>query len=116
VAGAERTSVRYFEEAPLRGAGSGPGRDWTAYRPPASGTRILILSDLGTGGLPFDQIRSRAEEWRSFLALLRRAGCDPVAFVPYPPDRWPRWVTALPVVHWDRRTTVHAVTEQVTSR
>lgn len=101
--GAERTTVRYFADAPLRGAGTGPIWTWRAYEPPPSPTRIVLLSTLGIGGSRFDPARSEPPEWVAFSRLITRHGCDAVALVPYPRARHPRWLTSLfTVVVWDR--------------
>jgi hypothetical protein len=104
VAGADRVEVRYFADAPQRGAGDGPLWTWTEYRPPAPKTRIVLLSDLGIGGVLWSPSRSARTEWESFAELARWHRCDVVALVPYP--RWPAWASRLfTVVAWDRTLT-----------
>jgi hypothetical protein len=50
------------------------------------------------------------DRWESYVRWLRQRDCRVVALVPFPPDRWPAWLTALlPVVCWDRVTTVGGV-------
>lgn len=108
--GASRIRVSYFADCPVRGAGPAGNASWRPWTPPARGTRVLLLTDLGVGGFPFDPTRARAGEWRRFGTQARQSGVEPVAFVPYPPGRWPAWaVAAMPVVHWDRRTTAAGV-------
>ncbi|MEV8510272.1 hypothetical protein AB0368_36325 [Actinoplanes sp. NPDC051475] len=108
--GASRIRVSYFADCPVRGAGPAGNASWRPWTPPARGTRVLLLTDLGIGGFPFDPTRARAAEWRRFGTQARQSGVEPVAFVPYPPGRWPAWaVAAMPVVHWDRRTTAAGV-------
>ncbi|MFI7598162.1 hypothetical protein [Actinoplanes sp. NPDC049681] len=108
--GAGRMRVAYFADCPVRGAGPAGNASWRPWTPPPRGTRVLLLTDLGIGGFPFDPTRARAGEWRRFCAQARQSGVEPVAFVPYPPVRWPAWaVAAMPVVHWDRRTTAASV-------
>jgi len=110
IAGPQRTSVRYFSDAPGRGAGPGPRRTWRRYEPPERGTRVLVLSDCGLGGPPLYARRGRPEEWRSLVSDLRRQECDVVALLPVLADRWPSWLSALmPLVCWDRTTTVSKV-------
>ncbi|MGW0778841.1 hypothetical protein ACWD01_35695 [Streptomyces sp. NPDC002835] len=71
---------------------------------------MIVLSDFGqnTGAV----LPEQEADWRKVAGLIRRAGCHPLALVPAPPDRWPRWLAALmPVFSWDRGTTtarVHA--------
>ncbi len=108
--GAENTKVVYFEDCPLRGAGHGPPRTWRAYRAPAPGTRVLVLSDLGLGGLGDDPHSSTRNEWEEFARTVRRHECEPIAFVPLPQSRWPRWAAAaMGLISWDRGTTAAEV-------
>jgi hypothetical protein len=106
IVGGQLTSVRYFADIPARGAGPGPRRTWRPYEPPDPGTRVLVLSDFGLAGPATYSYRGAPDEWRSFADTLRRGGCDAVALLPVPPDRWPRWLaTLMPLVLWDRSTT-----------
>lgn len=110
IVGRHATEVLYFAESPLHRAGPGAGWTWRPYRPPAAGTRVLVLSNFGChrpgAGLP----SALWHEWQELTALLRRSGCLPAAMVPLPPDRYPDRLTPLmPVLSWDRcTTTVHA--------
>jgi hypothetical protein len=102
VVGRDRVAVRYFEGCPLRGVWEEgvPGDD--PLVPPPRGTPVAVITDLGIArpGL------AAARAWLDFAAGLRAAGCPLVAFVPYPPHRWPAApATAFPVVHWDRGCT-----------
>jgi hypothetical protein len=109
LAGAERTRVTYFADAPLRGAGAGPAWSWEAYRPPSPGTRVIVLSDVGIGGPLLNPRRALADEWREFVECLLPHDCDAVGLVPYPNHRWPPAVTSLfPILAWDRSTTTAA--------
>jgi hypothetical protein len=115
--GQELTDVRYFEGSPLRGTGDGEGGDWIEYRPPARGTRVLLLSDLGLGGPALHERRAGAQEWREWIGVLESARCTAVAFVPYPASRWPGWARdLLHLVAWDRRTTAGGVRRGAPSR
>jgi hypothetical protein len=110
IAGPQRTSIQYFADAPTRGAGPAPPRTWREYEPPDAGTRVLVLSSFGLSGPALYADRSRPEEWRSFVGELQQQGCDLVALVPVPEDRWPRWLSMLvPLVCWDRTSTVSRV-------
>jgi hypothetical protein len=114
VAGVEATAVSYFSDAPGRGAGPGTRRTWRDYRPPSRGSRVLVLSDFGIGGPAFHDRRGTPAEWRRFVATVRRAGCSPVGLVPYPPSRWPAWLSSsMPLLLWDRGTTASRVTVAV---
>lgn len=106
VVGPELVKVGYFSGVPQHG--TGPGGRWTrtAYVPPEPGRPVLLLSDLGLGGPPEDPGRGTREDWEHFVGLVTRANCGVVALSPYPPRRWPRWMTRLlPLVSWDRTTT-----------
>jgi hypothetical protein len=107
--GCEKVDVGYFAYSPLRGAGPGPGWTWRPYRPPSRRTPILLLSDLGIGGPPGDFRRSTLPEWRRFWRIAADNESGVVAFVVYPPGRWPAWLAAVthPVV-WDRRATARS--------
>ncbi|WP_084960870.1 hypothetical protein [Thermoactinospora rubra] len=106
VVGRESTQVRFFAYAPLRGAGPGPVWTWKPYVPPDPGTRVIVVSDLGLGGPPYDPRVSRREEWEALAKLLAEHRCGAVGLTPYGPGRWPRWLRQLfPLVQWDRTVT-----------
>ncbi|MFF3379203.1 hypothetical protein ACFYXF_40400 [Streptomyces sp. NPDC002680] len=108
--GAAGTRVLRFADCPSRGAGPGPRGTWRPYRPPQHGTRVLLLSSLGTVGPAFDPHRGTEREWREFLLRVRQHGCDTVALVPLPERLWPAWwQSCLWAVAWDRGTTVGRV-------
>ena len=117
VAGAENVAVSFFGDSPVRGAGPGPRRTWRTYCPPGSGCRILVVSDFGIGGPALHVRRSRPAEWQDFMVQVRRAGCRPVGLIPYPSDRWPAWLRLLlPLLVWDRDTTVGKTVMSVAER
>ncbi|WP_329333213.1 hypothetical protein OG866_09205 [Streptomyces sp. NBC_00663] len=104
--GQDTTDILHFEDSPGNGAGPADRWPWQPYDPPASGTRVLVLTDLGLGGPPRHR-RAGQADWERFLDRLGRAGCTPVVFLPYPRHRWPSWATdRVRMVPWDRRTTV----------
>lgn len=110
IAGPQRTGVLYFSDAPTRGAGPGPRRTWRDYEAPEAGTRVLVLSSFGLVGPAAYPDRSQPDEWRSLVSELQQHGCDVVALLPVPVDRWPRWLSMLmPLVCWDRTATVSRV-------
>ena len=110
IAGDQLTSITYFSDVPARGAGTGPRWTWEDYQPPGPGTRVLVLSDFGLGAPLWYARGGDTAEWRLFVHRLRRQGCDAVALVPVPAGRWPGWLTALmPLICWDRSTTVSTV-------
>ncbi len=107
VAGRAATTVGYFDGAPLRGTGSGGVWTWRAYEPPPARTRVLLLTDFGIGTGRLSPGRPPEADWVTFLELLRRNDCVPVALVPYPPARWPVRLRAhCAMLMWDRHVTV----------
>jgi hypothetical protein len=117
VAGEQNLTVQYFRNAPLRGVASRPNDRLTGYQPPAPGTRILLLSDLGLGGSPGDYRRGTREEWEALAGLAARSDCQLTALVPCPSRRWPAWLVKLfPLISWDRRTTAAEAAHQMGRR
>lgn len=115
--GAELTQIRYFADAPARGAGPEGRRTWQPYRTPSQGTRVLVVSNLGVGGPLLYPRRSSVAEWYDVLDEIVRAGCTVLALVPYPVDRVPTELTRLlSVLTWDRTTTVSTVAALVGRR
>jgi hypothetical protein len=109
--GPERVDVRRFAYAPSRGTGTGPRWTWRPFRTPPTGTAMLVLSNFGIGGPPADYLRSERGEWEEFLDGLEH---QVIGFVPYPKPRWPSWLRArLPLVCWDRGTTVSTIRSSV---
>ncbi|MCP2204622.1 hypothetical protein [Lentzea flava] len=97
VVGAALTDVSVFSSTPLW-----PRR---GHSHPAPRRAVLVLS-------AFDVLQGRAEreEWEYYVAWLRQRECRVAGLVPFPPDRWSRWLTRLmPLVCWDRGTTVGTV-------
>lgn len=112
--GTDKTGLLHFAHAPLRGAGPGPLWTWEAYRPPPRDSAVLLLSDCGVIGPPGDQDRSTPAEWRRFAELVRGNGARPLALLPVPEQRVPEWLSGLmPVLCWDRGTTVGRVAARV---
>ncbi|MFS8095733.1 hypothetical protein LFM09_01215 [Lentzea alba] len=96
VVGPGLTDVTVFSGSPLL---TDAGRD------PEPRRAVLVLS-------AFDVLRGGAErdEWEDYVWGLRKRGCRVVALVPFPRERWPRWLTCLmPVICWDRSTTVGTI-------
>ena len=117
IVGLENLAVQYFSHAPLRGVSDRPNGRLGDYQPPAQGTRILLLSDLGLGGGIGDYRRGRREEWEAFADLAARNDCWVTALVPFPPKRWPTWLVRLfPLISWDRSTTAAEAAHRVRRR
>lgn len=114
VAGRDRTSVLYFEGTPLRGCGTGAKADWPAYAPPAPGTPIVVLTDLGIAQPPESAGRASAAEWMEFARVAVRALCPILALTPYPAKRWPPALAKrMTIVQWDQATTAASVRKLV---
>lgn len=116
--GSSATQRLQFADTPLRGAGPGARRTWTrSYLPPALGTPVLIATDLGIGGPSDHYAASRPEDWLVLSAMLARRGSPLVVLVPYPRPRWPRpLVGRVPIVTWDRSTTLVHARDSTSSR
>lgn len=109
LAGPDRVQALRFAGVPWR-AGPGTPRTWGPYRPPARGTTVLVLGDLGLCRGENLETEPVTAEWPSFVESLCRAGCRPVALVPYPPERWPAVLrTRMKLVLWDHATTLAQV-------
>lgn len=110
VVGYEKAQVLRFVGVPSRGAGVGERSSWTAYQPPAAGTPVLLLTDLGICHFTPSEDWTSGSEWLSFAEVVNRAGCPLIAFVPYAPSRWPRNLArSMVLIQWDRPTTIATV-------
>lgn len=75
-----------FKDCPTRGVARPDGPGAHVYQPPKCGTPILIVSDFGLSrGRHFDV----ESDWFHFFDLVDGAGCPRVAFLPFPPRKWP---------------------------
>ncbi|WP_224363658.1 hypothetical protein [Hyalangium versicolor] len=105
VVGSERVSSTSFIGLPGRRTPRG-----RALVLPPRGTPLLLLTDLGLGGPAYSSSRASLDEWMALARKWGATGHPLVAFVPYPPSRWPRELTKLiRIVQWDRHTTVGRV-------
>ena len=96
-----------FFGSPARGVLGALSFDLQAYRPPRPGWPVIVLTDLGIGA---GTAAAPSEEWRWFSHLVRGAGCQLLALVPYPPVRWPPAISsAMDVIQWDRATSVRTI-------
>ena len=110
VVGVDRVQILRFVGCPSRAVGTGPRKFWDKYRPPPSGTVVLLLTDLGIGMPMFATEVADVSEWLEFAKVIHRAGCPLVAFVPYTPSRWPRHlIGAMTIIQWDRGTSAATV-------
>lgn len=102
----DRVQILRFAGTPLR-TGPGTPHTWRAYVPPAAGTTVLVLSDLGLcrGEELFEA--APLSEWIEFAERVHRAGARVTALVPYEARRWPAVLRKrMILVPWDRPTTV----------
>jgi hypothetical protein len=115
VAGKSQVEVLGFNGFPAI-AGAGPTRKWTTYRPPTDGRAVLVLTDLGISPVPTDPANV-PERWIDLATSWRQAGASVAVLVPYPARRWPAGLgAALPLVEWDRGTTVASVRQTMRAR
>jgi len=115
LAGRSGVQVLQFRQVPTSaaGVGSGPTWTWAAHRRPASGTPVLVITDLGLAGPCVDEDPAGERDWCAFLAGLGRGGCRAVVLTPYLRARVPpalrRLATVLALDHRGRpRTARHA--------
>ena len=110
VASRDRTQSHSFWGTPKRRQPSHPASE--AFVPP-SRTAVVALTDLGIApGAPAGVVA----DWLEYAQVLRSTGSSLVIFVPYPAERWPAVAAALPLVSWDRPTTLAAVLATTRSR
>lgn len=113
VAGYDRIRIMEFVGCPSWGVRSTKINDWSDYHPPSSGTTVLMITDLGILRNPYITDQAGVRDWFLFATFVRKAGCSLVAFVPYPPERWPKPLqSAMKIVQWDRTTSSFTI-EQI---
>ncbi len=99
-----------FVGCPTRGMGRGVRAGWKPWQPPAPGTPVVAVTDLGLGGPPLDRDRADAEEWLEFARLVHGRGHMLMCLVPYEARRWPPVLArSITLIHWSERTTVGSV-------
>jgi hypothetical protein len=117
VAGADCVTVFHFRGSPTRGVvAHSAGEDLLSYAPPASGTPVLLLSDLGIARPHIAGEFADVPEWIRFAERVRGAGCPLIALLPYArslaPREFARLITLIP---WDRHTSSGTVRRLVGS-
>ena len=93
--------VRILEKGPQQGFRKFGDNDFRFYpfRPPAAGTPVLILSDLGC----FSASRDRLNAWIRFGRFCRAKGITPVVLTPCPSYSWDNRLSPFfTMVWWDR--------------
>jgi hypothetical protein len=105
VIGAQRVQVASFIGSPKQGLLEGLHKRLD-HAFPAGGTPVVLLTDLGIARPPALDEAASVDEWLAFAQGARLAGCPVLAFVPYPPARWPRALRrAMTILQWDRALT-----------
>lgn len=113
--GNDKLQVLSFDGFPAT-AGTGGKRRWKRYEEqlPPMGTVVALLTDLGIGHASWMAEEADFSRWKEFAERLRRRGCPVVAFVPYPPVRWPeRLCSTLTIIRWDRPTRTSTIRASV---
>lgn len=109
VASEGATQLYYFDEDPTIVDDTWPVGEGRPYELPPAGTPIVLITDLGIRHLRSPRSLARPY-WLAFALQARRRGCPIIAFVPYPPSRWPAGlgglITPLP---WDHQTGIATV-------
>ncbi len=110
----DRLEVREFVGCPGRGIvpdlAEESEEDLVPWQPPAPGTPILAITDLGIGGPRLDEERATVAEWLELARRLRSQGHLLIALVPYEATRWPpRVARAMTLLHWSEQTSVGEV-------
>ena len=101
-AGDDGVDLLRFEHQPLERVGGGTRGTWKPYAVPPAGSPVLVVSDFGLAAAHADTVQ---REWRSVSALLRPQGSPLLALTPFPPSRWPAWLTRIfSPIQWDRTT------------
>jgi hypothetical protein len=110
VVGRDNMTATTFEGTPLSDVVSLRLRRRVPWQPPAPGTPILVITDLGLTQR-YGDVRGAAEsEWLEFAARCRAAGCAVTALVPRREADWPPALRrAFTILPWDRPTTVAVV-------
>lgn len=100
----------YFWSCPSRGVRDGQRTGRRAWRAPARGVPLLIASDFGLGGDPFDTTRARVSEWHRFATSVRADGHRCIGLVPFARSRWPTELSeVITFVHWSEHTVASSV-------
>jgi hypothetical protein len=119
ILGDDQFAIYSFVGCPTRGILPSPGnekanrrrrdRRSVPWKPPAPGTPLLAVTDLGIGGPLLDDDRATVAEWVSFADRVHRAGFTLIGLVPYQALRWPPPIArAMTLLHWSERTTAGA--------
>jgi hypothetical protein len=113
VAGRDRVEVLRFTGSPRRGVVHADSVVLEAYRAPAPGTPVLLVSDLGWLRPPLNGERTaRRHEWLDFIDQVLRCGCPPACLTPYPATAYPAAVRErIALIPFDRRISLRHARE-----
>jgi hypothetical protein len=113
VAGRDRVEVLRFTGSPLRGVVRTAGGAAETYRPPAPGTPVVLVSDLGRIRPPFTgRATARLDEWVDFVDGVLHSGCPTVCMTPFPAHTYPRSVRGrVALIPFDRRISLRHARE-----
>jgi len=104
----------YFSQCPGRGVRHALQTRRLRWRAPPRGMPVLILSDFGLSGSPFDEDRASVVEWQRFIREVHADGHPVVGLTPVRPSRWPVGLAeALTLIHWAERTAASTVDRTV---
>jgi len=96
---------QFFMHCPSRGVRDSLRVRLSAWRSPPRGVPVLVASDFGIGGSPFDEDTSSIEEWRRFALEVQSEGHTLVGLIPFPLDRWPAALAeVVTFVFWSEHT------------
>lgn len=113
VAGRDRVEVLRFTGSPLRGVVSAARSGPEPYRPPAPGTPVVLVSDLGRISPPFtNAAAARPDEWPAFVDRVLHCGCPPVCLTPFPAAAYPPSLRGrVALIPFDRRISLRYARE-----
>ena len=87
------------------------------WRPPRSGTPVVIVSDFGIGARIDGEEWVPLSRWLQFADEVRALGCNIVGLIPYDSRRWPAGLpTRIACIPWSERTTAGAVRRTIRRR
>ncbi|MEU6372913.1 hypothetical protein [Streptomyces sp. NPDC046909] len=113
VAGRDRVEVLRFSGSPPRRVVRAGSNRPELYRPPAPGTPVVLVSDLGRIRPPFTGgTVAPPEQWLGFIDGVLRCGCPPVCLTPFPAAAYPPSVRArVALIPFDRRISLRHARE-----
>jgi hypothetical protein len=113
IAGRDRVETLRFAGSPLRGVVRNDPADPQPYRPPAPGTPVVFVSDLGRVQPPFaGDPGVPAHDWQDFVYQLLRSGCPAVCLTPYSSAEYSQALRdKIALIPFDRRISLRHAQE-----